>query len=474
MAYKLAVVSPIHKSGSRLVLENYRPISVLPILNKVVERILYRRLHDFFCCHQKLLYERQFGFREKCSTETAAIELSNSITPAIDGKKCASGVFMDLRKAFDLVDHNALLQVLHKYGIRGHALDPFQSFLENRRQVVKIGNSVSNETQIRSGVVQGSCLGPLLFLIFINAIGSIPISGKLFLFADDAVLINVHDSRVPSTIVNSIRSDLKLIVKFFDQRRLILNPSKTNFMLFTSPHMSVELDSTIEISQGTFISRVHSTKYLGLVVNENLTWSNHIDNLCKKLAPATGILWKLRNSLPFRSRKLVYDTLFQTHLNYMSTIWGFSPCSSLANIQVLQNRALRNVYHLPNRANRSYMFQHQVESHLPIRGIVALNTATFMFKALHNMTTTNLHFVKAGDCHERKLRNSTSLRLPSRRTVFADQAIDVSGPRVFNKVPDDIKALRSPASFRWALRCHLRNQVFIESCFNKTFFELKI
>jgi hypothetical protein len=191
--YKLATVVPIHKAGSPSLIENYRLVSILSTPSKVVEGILFKRLSDFFVHKQKQLFCIQYGFREKCSTETAAIELSEVINKSIDTKKFVTGVFMDLRKAFDAVNHNTLIEVLEKYGVRGQVLAPFHDYLQNRRQVVKIGDCTSHEEKICSGVFQGSRLGPLLFLIFINAVGSLPISGKLFLFADDAVLINEHD-----------------------------------------------------------------------------------------------------------------------------------------------------------------------------------------------------------------------------------------------------------------------------------------
>lgn len=178
--FKLAVVSPIHKSGAKSSVDNYRPISVLPVLNKIVERTIYNRLFNFVSCKLGIVYSHQFGFRPKSNTENAAIELTNLIMRAIDQKKIVTGVFMDLKKAFDIVDHKKLLQVLEKYGVRGSISKMLESYLDNLKQVVKVENKLSEEKVISTGVVQGSCLGPLLFIIFINAIGSLQTAGKLF------------------------------------------------------------------------------------------------------------------------------------------------------------------------------------------------------------------------------------------------------------------------------------------------------
>ena len=471
--FKLALITPIFKNGCKTEPDNYRPISVLPAVDKIIERVLRDRLTSFFDKKLKATYSHQFGFRDKCNTENAALELVAEISQARDMKKCATGLFMDLKKAFDIVNHEILLEILYRYGVRGKTNELFRSFLTNRRQIVKVGTAISQEKHISSGVVQGSCLGPLLFIIFINAVGFIPIQGRLFLFADDAVLINIHEKQNPEEIIRAISKDLEPILRFFSQRKMELNCAKTKLVSFTTPATLVNLPSSVMLAPELKVERVKSIKYLGLVMNENLSWATHIENVEKKLAPASGILWKLRHSLPQQTRRLIYDTLFQTHLNYMTPVWGFSPWTALTNAQVIQNRALRNVYDLPWRTPRNDMYQHHVENHLPIRGICILNTAVFMYKTLHYQTHTNICFSTSGSLHNRNLRNSEYLRPHPARSKAALQAINTAGPQVFNKVPKTIKDLRTPFAFRWALRCHLRRNEFISTCFASRFYEFK-
>lgn len=466
---KLAVVSPIYKNGSRSCPDNYRPISVLSILNKIVEKVIHNRLQNHVTNNLNLIYSHQFGFRPRSGTENAAIELSNMIMRGVDSKKIVTGIFMDLRKAFDIVDHKLLLQVLNKYGLRGKVLDLFTSYLEHRSQVVKIGDITSKAASILSGVVQGSCLGPLLFLIFINAIGALKVSGKIFLFADDAVLINIHEKT--SSIVDTMRKDMKPILDFFKHRGMVLNSAKTNFMLFTSSYSKVSFPQEIDLFPNLSIKRVASCKYLGFYIDEWMRWTEHIKNLEKKLAPANGILWKLRHILPAKSKKLVYDALVQSQLSFMSPIWGLASCQALKNAQVLQNRALRNVYELPRLTNRINMYTHLVESHLPLRGICLLNIASYMFNATHNLTLSNIDF---NTNNNRKLRNANALRPAAARTNYGVKSIESIGPRVFNKVPAEIKSSRHQHAFKWTFRCHLRNESFIASCFDASFFDLKI
>lgn len=472
-AFKLAVVSPIHKSGSKSCVDNYRPISVLPVLNKIVERVIYNRLFNFVSDKLDIVYSHQFGFRPKSGTENAAIEVANLVMRAIDQKKIVTGVFMDLKKAFDIVDHKKLLQVLENYGIRGPALKILASYLEDRRQIVKVENKLSEEKPITTGVVQGSCLGPLLFIIFINAIGSLQIKGKLFLFADDAVLINVHNKcdNQNDEILRVIQNDMKPILNFFNQRGMILNALKTNYMVFTSSFDKTEFPHEMALTPNLVIKRVRTFKYLGLIIDEHLRWIDHMHGLGKKLAPANGILWKLRNILPHNSKKLVYDTLFQSHLNYMSTLWGLASYKSISNIQILQNRALRNVYDLPYRTHRIDMYLHHVENHLPVRGICLLNVASYVFNVIHSATHANIRFV---DGNQSRLRNSTNLRPAAKRTNYGAKSIETFGANAFNSIPPDIKKSRHQHAFKWTLKCHLRNEKFIRSCFDSTFFDLKV
>lgn len=216
------------------------------------------------------------------------IELVSSLAGAIEDGKIASIVYMDLRKASDVVDHELLLNVLETFGIRGVVNELIRSFLSNRTQAVKIGDAVSTPLPIKTGVVQGSCLGPLLFLMFINAIGLIKTRGQLYLFADDAALVNIHDRS--DNIQELIREDMQPILAFFAARKMSLNASKTKFMIVRSRRQNVFIPPTIQLTESITIESASSFKYLGLTIHENLTWNDHLSCVERKVAGANGIL----------------------------------------------------------------------------------------------------------------------------------------------------------------------------------------
>lgn len=469
-ALKHAVVTPIYKTGDQSLPENHRPISMLSVLSRIIERILLQRLTSFVCDKHKKLFSHQFGFRSKCSTENAAIEVVNLISKALDDKKVATAVFMDLRKAFDIVDHKLLLRVLETFGIRGKANDLIRSFLTNRTQIVRVNGVASVRHLIKSGVIQGSCLGPFLFLLFVNAIGNIRTTGKLFLFADDAALVQISD---PTDDLSSrARTDMRPLIEFFKQRKMFLNETKTKFMVFSRNRNKSNIPDTIQLDEKLTIGRVDSFKYLGLTINDKLDWSNHLAGLEGKLASANGILWKLRNSLPLPVKKQIYSTLLQTHLNFMSPIWGSAPCATLQNAQTLQNRALRNVYQIPRLESRVSMYSHKVESFLPIRALYVLNTAVFIFRAIHQSTHTNIVFEATH--HHRALREVHSLKPCASRTNIGDRRVESMGVKLFNKLPKSIANARHHHELKWTLKCHLRSEKFISTCFNADFFKLTL
>jgi len=320
---KIGKISPIYKKGDKTQLSNYRPISVLPAISKVFEKAIFNQIHEHFKS-ENLYYDNQYGFRANHSTEYATLELVDRLNYEMDKGNFPLNVYIDLSKAFDTVDHEILLSKLQYYGIRNTSLSLLRSYLSNRIQYVEIDSYRSSFRKINTGVPQGSVLGPLLFIIYIN---DIHFSSNLFNFvtyADDTTLfaslnaVTSNDSNPTEAVLNS---ELQSVCKWLNMNKLSLNISKTKCMIFQKskkiqfkPNLKI-LDKCIEY--------VDNFNFLGIVIDNRLNWKYHIENVTRKISKAICILSRLKHYLPRSCLKTIYDSLVNSHLNYGLLCWGF-------------------------------------------------------------------------------------------------------------------------------------------------------
>ena len=333
---KISKTIPIFKKGSRLLVSNYRPISLLSNLNKILEKIVHDRVYTFLEDSQ-CIYSLQFGFRKKHSTNHALIEITETIRQALDNKNIACGIFVDLQKAFDTVNHDILISKLEHYGIRGTANNWFTSYLKDRSQFVSILGFDSETKNISHGVPQGSVLGPLLFLIYINDLHFSIKHSKVFHFADDTYLLNIGKS--PKKMQKLINADLKILYKWLLANKISLNSDKTEIIFFHKPGEKIP-DITIKMNGHRIFPSKH-IKYLGLYLDETLNGAFHCNILSKKLKRANGMLCKARHYVPLDDLKTLYYAIFSSHLIYGCQIWGQITNSFNQKVFNLQDRALR-------------------------------------------------------------------------------------------------------------------------------------
>ena len=373
-AFKTSKVTPLYKKGDKTDLNNYRPISILPTISKVFERVIHVQLYDYFC-KNNLLCEQQYGFRSKHSTELATIKLVDFLVKSMDENKIPGAIYLDLSKAFDTLNFNILINKLKFYGFTGTPLKLLENYLRDRHQFVAFKNINSDLKEIRTGIPQGSILGPLFFSIYINDLIN---SSNLFnylMYADDTTLyFNLED--VDSVnMSDNINIHLEKINVWLKLNKLTVNVSKTKFMIFHKRRDTPQLDLLLNNIK---IDLVSNFTFLGIILDSSLSWKNHTKMIAIKISKIIGILHKLKYIFPKEILLIIYKSLIVPHLNYGLLLWGVN----LKDIFLLQKKAIRLVTHNSYTSHTEPIFKEN--GLLNLADMFLLNKLKFLHKIFHN------------------------------------------------------------------------------------------
>ena len=349
---KTAKVIPIFKAGDVDIFTNYRPISILSSFSKIYEKVMYNRLLDFIERYE-ILYSFQFGFRTKHSTNHALTHLVNKIATGIDQNQISIGVFLDLSNVFDTLNHGILFSKLENYGIRGVALNWIKSYFHNREQFVQYNNVTSSQLITQCGVPQGSILGPLLFILYINDLPNASRIIEPLLFADDTSICYSHSD--PVVLASVLNEALQSIGSWMRANKLSVNIDKTDYVIFHSRHKKVSYDISLSFDDKC-ITRKPKVKFLGFFLHENLTWKPHISHVCKKISKSIGIIYRARFYLLASTKLSLYYTLIYPYLTYCNTAWSSTYVSNLSRIFLLQKRIVRVLTNSNYRAHTAPLF----------------------------------------------------------------------------------------------------------------------
>ena len=436
--WKRGHVTPIFKAGERDNMSNYRPISVLPVFSKILERIVYDKVFSYLN-DLDVLSNKQFGFRRGHSTEMPLAIALNQITLALDQRQHSIGIFLDLQKAFDVVDHSILLKKLEYYGIRGVSLEWFRNYLSGRTQLVKLSNNVySDPLPVLSGVPQGSILGPLLFLLFINDLCNLPLSLKPLLFADDTTLLYSHTD--VDVLISTINHDLQTLSMWFKANKLLLNVNKTHFMFFSLNTLLHKSELKIEIDNCA-LNRVFQTKFLGVIIDCKLTWSDHVSLIASKVSKSIGIINKVKYIVNQDTLRQLYNTLILPYYMYCHVIWAKCSQTNLNRLVLLQKKIVRIVTKAHFRAHTDpIFFQLKI---LKVQNLFTYLGSIFIFKLLHGIFPPSLSSViniRRVDHTISTRSNRKSFSVPYCRTSLRQRSLLYQIPKLCNSfyLPNDL------------------------------------
>jgi len=422
------------------------------VFSKLLERIVYDKLMQFLIA-KNILYKHQYGFRPKHSTTHPIIHLLNHCATSMSKSDPEStlAVLCDLSKAFDVINHDILLKKMHNYGIRGIAHEWFESYLSDRQQFVEMDGNTSEKVPIRIGVPQGSILGPLLYLIYVNDIGN-SCMGNILSFADDTTLFMSHSNlKELHANANILTNDL---YQWFCSNRLSLNASKTKYIVLRPKHMredlsrySIQIDNTKLVRIGNDCEE-QSTKFLGIHIDENLTWKQHIDAVKKKVTSALFAIKQVKNVLPLDSLRTLYLALIQSHLSYGITAWGCADKNVLRPLMLVQKRAIRVINNASYYSHTGPKFKKT--KILKLDDLFTYQSLLFVHDYLSNKLPNSFNgcFPSNSDMpNSRTTRQSRLLHIPKYKSKFSQRQPIAFLPTLWNKwarlIPE--KASRSQA-----------------------------
>ena len=439
---KLAIVKPLYKAKEKSEICNYRPISLLPVLSKILEKIVNSRMVNYLNRYG-INYEGQYGFRKNRNTTDAILDLTGNILEGFDKGMISIALFLDMTKAFDSIKHETLLKKMECYGIRGCVLQWFRNYLSNRNLKVIFQNVLSNEFPVKCGVPQGSVLGPLLYSLLVNDMPRSLKFSNCVLYADDTTLL-ISGNNI-DFLYKKINDDLSRLEQWFNQNSLLLNVDKSCYMLFKPKNKIIKKIGTIKI-RNYHIKKVTHTKFLGIHIDENLDWNIHIKNMLIKIASGLYSLNMTKHLLPFASKKLLYFANIQSRLTYAISVWGpMVRKKDLKKLQVQQNKAVRALFKLNKRTKlENYYKQANI---LNIESLIEQALLSIPFRYVNSILPTRIANLFEPNHHGYSTRNKDSLITRLHSSNIYNKSFLARSPHLWLQVPLKLKDCNNVKTF---------------------------
>ena len=442
----VAIIICLFKKGNINVVENYRAISLLVAFSKILEKLVSIRLINYFLVNN-LFTEAQFGFLPGRSTEDAVHNIVDNLYRAFDAGECAIGTFLDLSKAFDSLDRRILCAKLKHYGIRGTALQWFESYLGLRAQHVRFKGVLSRKLYCNVGVPQGGIISTILFIIYINDLVHCSNDVKFILYADDSNIF-VSDVSIENCVTN-MNNGLNAIKLWMCCNRLTLNVDKSCYMLFkrrghVDGHIGVKIDNLD-------LNRVDSVKFLGVALDERLSWCVHAANIAGRISKFVPILYNVRSNLDLKSMKIIYYALIYPNIIYCNSVWGNCCAIYLSPLELVLKKIVRVMTFGSRYEHTPPLFQNL--SLLNIKNVNKYMSLLFVFKCLSK--NNELFIPHHIDMYNTRSNNTSMIQIPNIISSHSRQGIRWSGVELWNWLPGEVKSPASYSTFKFKLKQHL-------------------
>ena len=434
---KCADVTPVFKKGDSTLSKNYRPVSVLPVVSKVFERIIQKQMLDHI---EMNLSEKLCGYRKGFNAQHALIRLIEKWRASLDRKGYAGAVLMDLSKAFDTINHDLLIAKLHAYGFHKNALEIVLNYLSNHSQRIKVNKSFSSWRQLIQGVPQGSVLGPILFNIYIN---------DIFYILQDTDICNFADDTTPfacdldiKEVLRRLEHDSTLAISWFESNYMKLNTDKCHLLISgsDSEFMWAKIGEDV-------IWEDSSVKLLGIDIDNQLKFDKHVAGICLKAGRKLNALIRMAKFLTFEKRRIIFKAFFEAQFKYCPLVWMLHSRRLNDRINSLQERALRIVY---NDYNSSFQTLLEKDGSMTIHNMNLQYLAIEIFKLVNQIPCSSLSdLIVFNKNNAYELRSHNEFKVPSPRTeTYGKNSLKYLAPLIWEIIPNDIKKSDSLKKFK--------------------------